>query len=98
TSVFVRPKTFRRTRFPPLWPRETAATQWLLAWSKYIESSPWPRRDRGSAVSKTIPFGSYREGIGLLPATKLAPTWGVWWAQQGSNLWPALVRRNSIVA
>jgi hypothetical protein len=39
-------------------------------------------------MSKTIPFGSYQEGIGLLPATKLAPTWEIWWAQQGSNLWP----------
>jgi hypothetical protein len=26
-------------------------------------------------MSKTIPFGSYQEGRGLLPATKLAPTW-----------------------
>jgi len=33
-------------------------------------------------------FGSYQEGRGVSPATKRPLPGELWWAQQGSNLWP----------
>ena len=52
---------------------------------RMIESSPWPRRGRGSAMSETVPFGSYQDGGGSLLGAKLASAWEIWWAQLGSN-------------
>ena len=66
------------------------------------ELSPWPRRDRGSAMSKTIPFGSlygsYQEGMGLYQPPNWPLPGEIRWAQLGSTRDASLVRRSLIVA
>jgi hypothetical protein len=63
----------------------------LVMWrarSKYIESSPWPRRSQGSARPTTL----LALGLALTKKTEVScqpPNWPlpgtIWWAQLGSN-------------